>query len=443
MNALLRSCSACALIFLAVSAVAAPRSSSSYALPTETLDGGGSPAASTIYHQTSSSMGLPAGMQASAAYSNTGGFLAAITAPHVTVPTVSTLTSAGVTSSSATLGGSVTSDGGSVITGRGVVYSKTADNNNPLIGDGTATNLTAGGTTGVFTVNAASLTPGTSYTFKAYATNSEGTTYTTVATFTTQSTNADLIALTLSSGTLSPAFASAATGYATSVSNATTSVTVTPTRAQANATIETRVNGGSYTAVTSGSPSETLALNVGSNTVEVRVTAQDGTTTRTYTVAVTRQSVTENALENWAAEKGLPPSAAGPLADADGDGVPNLMEFAFGTSPSTSSLAPVKFSGSFANGVTMTQPGQPVVAHESAGDDADIRAVFVRLSDHEAVGLTYSVKFSADLVTWETSTVTPTVLGSDGIHEAVSVPYPPAIGGKKARFFTVGVDAAP
>lgn len=59
------------------------------------------------------------------------------------------------------------------------------------------------------------------------------------------------------------------------------------------------------------------------------------------------------------------------------------------------------------------------------------------------MGLTYTVKFSADLVNWQTSTVTPTVLGTDGTHEAVSVPYPFFIGGKKARFFTVGVGTAP
>lgn len=102
------------------------------------------------------------------------------------------------------------------------------------------------------------------------------------------STNANLASLTLSSGTLSPAFDSNTVSYAASVSNATASITVTPTLAQANATNQVRVNGGLYSGVVSGSPSGALALNVGANTVDVKVTAQDTTTIKTYTVTVTR-----------------------------------------------------------------------------------------------------------------------------------------------------------
>ncbi|KAA9338781.1 cadherin-like beta sandwich domain-containing protein, partial [Adhaeribacter soli] len=97
------------------------------------------------------------------------------------------------------------------------------------------------------------------------------------------SANANLSALTLSSGTLAPAFAAATASYTASVANATTSITVTPTKAEANATIT--VNG---TAVTSGSASGAIALNVGSNTITTVVTAQDGTTTKTYSVVVNR-----------------------------------------------------------------------------------------------------------------------------------------------------------
>jgi len=100
--------------------------------------------------------------------------------------------------------------------------------------------------------------------------------------------NADLASLTLSDGTLAPAFAAGTTSYTASVPNATSSITVTPTVADALATIEARVNGGSYASVTSGSPSGALALNVGANTVDVKVTAEDATTIKTYTVTVTR-----------------------------------------------------------------------------------------------------------------------------------------------------------
>lgn len=97
------------------------------------------------------------------------------------------------------------------------------------------------------------------------------------------SSNADLSNLSLSVGSLSPAFSASTTSYTSSVPNSTTSITVTPTKADANATIT--VNG---VAVASGSASGPIALNVGSNTITTVVTAQDGTTTKTYTLTVTR-----------------------------------------------------------------------------------------------------------------------------------------------------------
>jgi uncharacterized delta-60 repeat protein len=104
----------------------------------------------------------------------------------------------------------------------------------------------------------------------------------------TLSPNANLSALTTSAGALTPAFGAATTTYTASVVFGTNPITVTPTKAQANATIQVRVNGGAYASVTSGSPSGVLALNLGANPVDVLVTAQDGITTKTYTVTVTR-----------------------------------------------------------------------------------------------------------------------------------------------------------
>ena len=107
--------------------------------------------------------------------------------PVTTAPTITTPTQSSVTTTTATLGGDVTADGGASITARGVVYAQTSLNANPQLGGGNVTNLPHGSnSTGVFTVNAAGLAPGTQYSFAAYATNSVGTTYTTpVSTFTT------------------------------------------------------------------------------------------------------------------------------------------------------------------------------------------------------------------------------------------------------------------
>jgi hypothetical protein len=99
-------------------------------------------------------------------------------------PTVTTPTATSVTATGATLGGNVTSDGGASITERGVVYSATAANNDPLIGGTGVTKVTATGTTGVFTAMVSGLTQGTGYSFKVYAINSQGTSYSNTAIFT-------------------------------------------------------------------------------------------------------------------------------------------------------------------------------------------------------------------------------------------------------------------
>ncbi len=102
------------------------------------------------------------------------------------------------------------------------------------------------------------------------------------------SNNANLSALSISSGTLNPSFSSATVSYTASVTNATSSVTVTPTKTDANASIQVRVNAGAYASVSSGIASGALSLNVGSNSIDVKVTAQDGTTIKIYTITVTR-----------------------------------------------------------------------------------------------------------------------------------------------------------
>jgi uncharacterized lipoprotein YajG len=137
---------------------------------------------------------------------------------------------------------------------------------------------------------------------------------------------ATLSNLTLSNGTLSPAFASGTTGYSASVPLATTSVTVTPTTTDANATVT--VNG---TSVASGAASPPINLNVGANTITVVVTAQDGSTTKTYTVTVTRaipaDSERARAIQNsvtpivaQTSGQSISSAIAGAIGDAFGGG---------------------------------------------------------------------------------------------------------------------------
>jgi gliding motility-associated-like protein len=100
-------------------------------------------------------------------------------------------------------------------------------------------------------------------------------------------TNANLANLTVSTGTLSPAFATATTAYTVTVANTVNSITITPTSADATATI--KVNGNP---VTSGSASGAITLAIGANVITTIVTAQDGVTKVTYTITVTRPAST-------------------------------------------------------------------------------------------------------------------------------------------------------
>lgn len=88
----------------------------------------------------------------------------------------------------------------------------------------------------------------------------------------TLSNNANLTALSLSSGTLSPAFSPSTTAYSASVDNGTTSITVTKT-----------TNPGANAVVTGGSN-----LSVGNNTITVTVTSADEAVIKTYMVTVSR-----------------------------------------------------------------------------------------------------------------------------------------------------------
>ena len=102
------------------------------------------------------------------------------------------------------------------------------------------------------------------------------------------SNNASLRTLTLSSGSLSPTFASTSYTYTVAVGNAITSLSLTPTKGFASATLTVTLNGAVVSPLN-------LPLNLGPNQIALLVTAQDGITTQTYRLTVTRAG-SSNAL---------------------------------------------------------------------------------------------------------------------------------------------------
>lgn len=97
----------------------------------------------------------------------------------ITLPTVTTADIINIYANSATGGGEVTNNGGAEVTAHGVVYCTSA---NPTLAD----NYTSDGTgTGIFSSGLNNLTANTQYYVRAYATNSQGTSYGPQVTFTT------------------------------------------------------------------------------------------------------------------------------------------------------------------------------------------------------------------------------------------------------------------
>jgi gliding motility-associated-like protein len=154
------------------------------------------------------------------------------------------------------------------------------------------------------------------------------------------STIATLSNLVPGSGTLTPVFASASTNYSVNVANATSGITLTPTATDSTATI--RVNGVS---VTSGTASGSIPLAVGANTITTVVTAQDGITTDTYTVTVTRALSSDATLSNLTTNQCafVPSFSSGTIAYTDS--VSNSVTSITVTPTAHNSNATVKVNG--------------------------------------------------------------------------------------------------
>ncbi len=203
----------------------------------------------------------------------------------IQITPVSTLTNTGTTGTTTTY----------TTTAAGTTTSVTVT---PTVHDATATikvngvAVTSGTASGKI-----ALAAGTTTTINTVVTARDGTTthtYSIVVTRLSNNASLNVIKLTPAStltntGTTTGINNTGATGttttYTTTAAGATTSVTVTPTAADTHATI--KVNG---VAVTSGTASGSITLAAGTTTINVVVTAQDGTTTHTYSIAVSRSS---------------------------------------------------------------------------------------------------------------------------------------------------------
>jgi uncharacterized protein (TIGR02145 family) len=166
--------------------------------------------------------------------------------------TLTTTAATGITQTAAVSGGTITSNGGAVITVSGICWSQTA---NPTTADSKTTDGTA---TGTFTGNLTGLSAGTTYHIRAYATNSVGTAYgndvsfttlTTIPTLTTTAASAITQTTAVSGGTITSNGGSAIT-----VSGICWSLTASPSTTDSKTTDGTLTGTftGNLTGLTAG-----------------------------------------------------------------------------------------------------------------------------------------------------------------------------------------------
>lgn len=119
-------------------------------------------------------------------------------AASVVSPTISTNAATSVTYNSATLNGNITSNGGDSITQHGFAWGT----NSNLTGGDTATSTLGAGSEGAYSEAKSSLLPSTTYYFRAYATNSSGTGYGSIANFTTEEEPGETRTIQINNGTI-------------------------------------------------------------------------------------------------------------------------------------------------------------------------------------------------------------------------------------------------
>ncbi len=188
------------------------------------------------------------------------------------------------------------------------------------------------------------------------------------ASFTVTALSADdsLKSLTVSAGALSPAFAASTLSYTDSVANSVTSISVTATPTDSNASALLEVGGASV--------ANPIALNVGTNPIDVVVSAQDGAQ-QTYVLTVTRAAAlsADDSLKSLTVSAGAlsPAFAASTLSytDSVANSVTSISVTATPTDSNASALLEVG-GASVANPIALNVGTNPIDVVVSAQDGA-------------------------------------------------------------------------
>lgn len=186
-------------------------------------------------------------------------------------PTVSTSAAGSITSNSAVLGGNVTADGGAAVTERGIVWSMAANpttaNNKVAIGSGT----------GSFSNTVGALPFSATINYRAYAINSEGTSYGTNLSFSTLAPTIVVNPVTVPGATVGVPYSQSFTG---------SGGTAPYTSALTSGTLPVGVSLNPATGVLSGTPSSAGTFNFIIRSTDASAAPGPFSGSRAYTLVV-------------------------------------------------------------------------------------------------------------------------------------------------------------
>jgi alpha-tubulin suppressor-like RCC1 family protein len=246
----------------------------------------------------------------------------------------------------------------------------------------------------------------------------DGITQTTYTVIVTRMSNVSTLSgLTLDGGSLNSTFAAGTKTYTASVPNTTTSITLTPTLTDVNAT--TQVKGMT---VVSGTASGSIPLSVGTNVITTVVTAQDGTTTSTYTITVTRAPSAVSSLAGLSLDSGnLSPAFASDTTNYTAS-VPSAVKSLQVTPTVMDSTASVKIngvavaSGSASASIPLSVGSNTIQVVSTAQDGSRVSSytitVFLPSAVSSLAGLSLSSGTLSPIFASGTMTYTASVLSS-------------------------------
>jgi len=311
----------------------------------------------------------------------------------ITGPSVTTAAASSIGGTTATLNGTANDNGDASTISFEYGTNATLATGTTTTGATTGGSIPAGTGTTAASLALTGLSGGTTYYYRIRGSNVKGSAKGRIMSFTTTavSSNANLSALTLSSGTLTPAFAAGTINYTATVGSSVSSINITPTVADATATVT--VNGFE---ASSGSFSTVNLNGAGTNTaITVVVTAQNGTT-KTYTVTITRAAALSASVSSQTNVACNGASTGAATISATG-----------GTSPYTYSWAP-------AGGTAATATGLTAGAYTVTVTDNSLAQTTVNVTIIQPAAITSSVSSQTNVSCNGGATGSATILAGGG-----------------------------